>query len=136
MQYFCSTWRTILSFWMFLLKLWSWRTTLDWCRASLILFVCYPAGLPRWWRWWTTLDCEMPKSPDTLQVLIITFAFLTLSTASECTFLTLFDHRDFCFLSQISWTIWLVYCDQLSLSLSHKKCFWLFRRRYGTVRLS
>ena len=39
-------------------------------RAHLILSECYSLDLPRWWRWPTTRDWEMPSSLDTLQVLL------------------------------------------------------------------
>ena len=44
------------------------------------------------WRWWTTLDCEMPSSPDTLQVLLIGFYLYGLE----------YSFRIHCF-----WPIWL-----------------------------
>ena len=42
--------------------------------------------LPRLWRWWTTLECKMPNSPDTLRMLITRFASIIWSTASESSF--------------------------------------------------
>ena len=82
---------------------WGWRTTLDWdvvlawpspigtrricrglegdelhltvrCRARLTLSNWYSSDLPRPWRWRTTLDCEMPCSPDPLQLVLVGFA--------------------------------------------------------------
>ena len=40
------------------------------CRSLLILPECYSPDLPRSWSWRTTLDCEMPSSPDTRRVLL------------------------------------------------------------------
>ena len=39
-------------------------------RARLMLSECYSPDLPRPWKWRTTLNCEMPSSPDTLRVLL------------------------------------------------------------------
>ena len=47
--------------------------------------------LPKSWRWRTTLDCVMPCLPDTLRLLLVEFASIALSTASESTFLGLPD---------------------------------------------
>ena len=44
------------------------------CRTLPILPECYSPDLPRSWRWRTTLDCEMPNSPDTSRVLLAGFA--------------------------------------------------------------
>ena len=44
------------------------------CRARLTLSNWYSSDLPRPWRWRTTLDCEMPCSPDTLQLVLVGFA--------------------------------------------------------------
>ena len=38
------------------------------CQAHLVLSECYSLDIPRLGRWQTTQDCEMPSSPDTLQV--------------------------------------------------------------------
>ena len=46
---------------------------------------------PRLWRWWTTLNCEIHSSSDTLQVLLTKFFFMVLSTALESTVLALPD---------------------------------------------
>ena len=46
--------------------------------------------LPKSWKWRTTLVTEMPRSPDTLPVLLAGFIFVTWNTASECTVLALF----------------------------------------------
>ena len=48
-------------------------------------------------------------------------------------YLALPDRRCFCNLSEISRTIWLLYCDQLYCNLSYSKCFWLLQRHYGPV---
>ena len=45
------------------------------CWARLILSECYSSDFPRLWRWWNTLDSEMPSLPDTLQVLLTRFAW-------------------------------------------------------------
>ena len=42
--------------------------------VCLILYKCYSLDLPRSWRWRTKLECEMPRSPDTLRVLLTGFA--------------------------------------------------------------
>ena len=44
------------------------------CQYCLLLSECYSLDLPRSWRWRTTLDSEMPISPDTLWMLLIGFA--------------------------------------------------------------
>ena len=36
-------------------------------------------------------------------------------------------------LSETSWTICLLYCDQLRLHLSQNKCFWLLLQCYGPI---
>ena len=46
------------------------------CRARLILAEYYSSDLSRWWKWRTTLDCEMLSSPDTLWALLTEFAFI------------------------------------------------------------
>ena len=56
------------------------------------------------WRGLTTLDWEIPSSPDTLRVLLTGFASMAWSTASESTY------WGRCNLSKISSTIWLLYC--------------------------
>ena len=38
-----------------------------------------------------------------------------------------------CNLSKVSWTVWLLYCDQLCLHLLHNKCFWFLLQCYGPV---
>ena len=43
---------------------------------------------------------------------------------------TISPPTDSCKWSEISWAIWLLYCDQLYLHLLPKKCFWLLRWRY------
>ena len=50
--------------------------------------------LPMSWRWPTTQYCEMLRSPDTFQVLLVRFASTAWSTASKFT-LTLPDSRGF-----------------------------------------
>ena len=47
--------------------------------------------LPRPWKWRTSLDWEMPSSPDTLRELFAGFASMTWNTASESTLLNLPD---------------------------------------------
>ena len=44
------------------------------CRDCLMLTECYSLDLQRSWRWWTTLNCEMPKLPDALWMLLTGFA--------------------------------------------------------------
>ena len=47
--------------------------------------------LLRLWRWWTTLDCEISRSPDTLWALLAGFVSITWSTASKSIHLGLPD---------------------------------------------
>ena len=57
------------------------------CRAHLILSECYSPNLLRSRRWQTTLDCEMPSSPDTLRVPLAWFASTAWGVASTFTLL-------------------------------------------------
>ena len=57
---------------MFLPSSWRWRTTLD-CEMPISPNATCRI-LPTSWRWWTTLDSNMPSSSDTLHVLLIRFA--------------------------------------------------------------
>ena len=34
------------------------------------------------WSWWTTLDCEMPRSPDTLWMLLTGFTMIVKGTSN------------------------------------------------------
>ena len=44
-----------------------------------------PNVLPRSWTWRTILDCEIPSSPDTLRVLLVSFVFMAWSSATKFT---------------------------------------------------
>ena len=55
--------------------------------------------LPSSWRWRTTLDCEIPSSPDTLRSLLTIFTAMPWSMASESTTFGLPDRRPSCNLS-------------------------------------
>ena len=44
------------------------------CWTLLMLSQCYSPDLPRSWRWKTILHCEIPSSPDTLELLRARFA--------------------------------------------------------------
>ena len=90
------------------------------CQARLILSEYYSPDLPRLWRWWTTLDSEMPSSPNTLRISFY-------STAVESTLLYLPD-LDWSSYDQsvIFPTICLLYCDQLHFPLSFKTFFCCF----------
>ena len=46
-----------------------------------------PKKLQNLWRWWSTLDCEMLSSPDTLWMLLTRFFYMAWNTASEFLFL-------------------------------------------------
>ena len=48
--------------------------------------------LLRSWKWQTTVDCEMPSSPDTLWMLLTRVDFMVWSTALESMILGLPDH--------------------------------------------
>ena len=88
------------------------------------------------WRWWTLLDWWKSSSLDNLQLLLVRFASVAWSTAFESTVLTFTDLAWLSVsynLSEIFWPICLLYCDQLHLFLSHKKCFWLLLRYYVLV---
>ena len=52
------------------------------------------------------------------------------------TCLTFPDHQGSCNPSNISWTIWLLYCDQLCLHLLYNKCFLIFGCFYGIIAQS
>ena len=79
------------------------------CWACLILSKCYSPDVPLWLG-------ALSQNPQFL-------AYLTLP-----------DHQDSRNLREISWTIWLLYCNQLRLHLSHHKCFWLLLRHYNPVQ--
>ena len=49
------------------------------------------AFLPRSWTWWTLLEWEMTRSPDTLHVLLAGFVPMAWNTASAFTVLGLTD---------------------------------------------
>ena len=49
------------------------------------------------------------------------------------TYLTLPDCRGSCNPSKISLTIWLLYCDQICLHLTHNKWFWVLPQHYDPV---
>ena len=86
--------------------------------------------LPRSWRWRYILDCETPSSPDTLRTLHARYTFIS----SESFFQTLCDHWGSCNPSEISSTIWLLYCDQLRHHILHNKCFLLLPQHHGLIR--
>ena len=88
--------------------------------------------LLRLWRWWTTLDCEMPSSPDTLLVLLTRFASMAWSTALESSFMSILP--DSCNLGKVYWTIKSMYCDQLRIHLLNNKCFWLLPWCHGRFK--
>ena len=69
-----------------------------WCQAHLILYECYSSDLPVW----------LWAQPQNLHFL----AYLTSP-----------DHWHSYNPSKISFTIWLLYCDQLNLHFLHSKCF-------------
>ena len=76
--------------------------------------------LPRSLRWPTTLDCEKQNLPDTLQVLLTEFT----SMAN----LTLPDLQSSCkSKKKNSWTIWLLFWDQLWIHFLHKHLRLLLR---------
>ena len=53
--------------------------------------------LPMWWRWLTTLDCEMLSLPDTLWVLLAGFTSMSWSPASgEYSVLGRFQQYNYC----------------------------------------
>ena len=79
--------------------------------------------LPRSRRWWTTRNCEILGSPDTLRVIL---SHLTWNPRFKA-FLTLLYCRGSCKLSRISWTIWLPF------HLLHNICFSLLLQRYDLV---
>ena len=78
-----------------------------------------------WLCWWlTTLDRETFSSPDSIRVPLALFASMARSRASKSTLLGLPDFAwssRSCNQNEISWTIWLLNCDQLCLHLSQKK---------------
>ena len=73
------------------------------------------------WRWRTTQNCEIPCSPDTLQVLLTGFACMAQSTTLES---TLLDIPDWLIIEVLATetklfsTIWLLYSDKLHLHFS------------------
>ena len=52
------------------------------CWTHLILFECYMPDLPKSWIGWTSVDCEMPSSPDTLRMIFSLFASMSWRTVS------------------------------------------------------
>ena len=71
--------------------------------------------LLRLWRWWNTMDYEMPSFSDTLWVLLTRFISGNWRAVLEYTFLGQSNS------SKSSWTIWLLYWDQVHLPLPHNK---------------
>ena len=69
--------------------------------------------LPRLWRWWTTLDCKIPSSPDTLWVLLIRFDSMTEYRFCIYSYKLTWPCWGSYNLRKISWTIWSLCCDQL-----------------------
>ena len=63
-------------------------------------------------------------------------AFLILSRcySSDLPHQTLCNRRDSCNSSELFWSIWLLYSDQVRLYLSRNKCFWLLPQCYGPVQ--
>ena len=80
-------------------------------------------------RWRTTLDYKMPSSPH-----LPLWLWTRCQNPRFYPYLTLPDRQGYCDPSKISWPIWVLYCDELPLNLSHNKCFWLLSRHYGPVR--
>ena len=80
----------------------------------------------RLWKWGIMLVCEMLGSPDTLWVQFVRFASMVCST-------TLSSYWDSCDSSEISWTIWWLYWDQLHFHLLHNKCLWSLLWHYHPV---
>ena len=70
------------------------------------------------WRWRNILSREMPSSPDTLRLLLAGFASMAWSTT-----LIWLSRWGSCNPSEIFWTIWLLYCNQLRIHLSYNRCF-------------
>ena len=80
-------------FWASLADLHIWGSLGDlriWGSLGDLHIYCFPnfstLVFPRLWRWWTTLDCKLPSSPDTLRVLLTKFTSMTLSMASGPSF--------------------------------------------------
>ena len=69
--------------------------------------------LGRSWKYRTTLDCEIPSLPDTLRVTLRIWQNSLEHGLEIYTFMPY--HRGSCKPSEISLTIWLLYCDQLRL---------------------
>ena len=94
-----------------------------------VLLMC-EGGEPHWTvRCWARLILCKYYSPD--------FFSMTWWTSTESTVLGLIlpDRRGSCSPSEISWTIWLLFCDQLRLHFSRNKFFGLFpRQRYGPIQ--
>ena len=76
--------------------------------------------LPKWWKCWNTQNFEMSSTPDTWDTRQ---NFLHCFEHGLVTYLTLPDWRGSCNRSEICWTTWLLYCNQLCLPLSLINCF-------------
>ena len=75
------------------------------------------------WRWATTLNYKMPNSFDILWILLTGVVSLTSS-----------DYWESYSLSEISWTICLLYCDKIRFHLSHNKFFGLLHQQFWHVK--
>ena len=78
-----------------------------------------------WWRGWNTIDCRMLNSPDTLRVWSLWVGAWSWNPPLFLDDPTLLNCWSSYNLSKISWTIWLLYCNQLCLHFLPNKCFWL-----------
>ena len=80
------------------------------CRAHLILAECYSLDFPSSWRWRTSLNCELPSSPDTRRVLLTGFVSMAQKTASESKILDLYNLAWSVRFLQFLWNFFMWHC--------------------------
>ena len=86
--------------------------------------------LLRFWRWWTTLDCQMLSSPDILCMSLTGFASVAWSTAMESMILSIPDFIEI-FAIQTKFFEPSVFCIVINYIFFTTNVFCLLPWRYG-----